>query len=109
MSHRIKELHDYHPFGKSLRSYNFAETERYLFTGKERDAKVGYDYYGARYYDSSIGIFLSVDPLADQFVGWTPYHYVHNNPINLIDPDGRAPMQGGLVIQLIQLQDQQLP
>ena len=33
---------------------------------------------------------MSVDPLADQFAGWNPYHYVHNNPINMIDPDGRS-------------------
>ena len=33
---------------------------------------------------------MFVDPLAEQFVGWTPYHYVHQNPINLIDPTGMA-------------------
>ena len=47
-------------------------------------------YYGARYYDPRISIFVSVDPLAEQFTGWTPYHYVHNNPINLIDPTGMS-------------------
>jgi len=47
-------------------------------------------YYGARYYDPRISIFISVDPLAEQFVGWTPYHYVHQNPINLIDPTGMS-------------------
>lgn len=47
-------------------------------------------YYGARYYDPRISIFVSVDPLAEEFAGWTPYHYVHNNPINLIDPTGMA-------------------
>lgn len=27
-----------------------------------------------------------MDPLAEDFPNWNPYHYVHNNPINLIDP-----------------------
>src|SRR5690606_15572603 len=38
--------------------------------------------------------FTSVDPLAGQFVGWTPYHYVHQNPINLIDPTGMSAENG---------------
>lgn len=33
---------------------------------------------------------MFVDPLAEEFVGWTPYHYVHQNPINLIDPTGMS-------------------
>jgi hypothetical protein len=45
-------------------------------------------YYGARYYDPRISIFISVDPLAEKYPGWTPYHYVHNNPINMVDPTG---------------------
>ena len=63
---------------------------KWKFNGKELDDATGMYYYGARYYDPRISIFVSVDPLAEQFAGWTPYHYVHNNPINLIDPTGMA-------------------
>src|SRR5690606_9413014 len=63
---------------------------KYKFNGKEFDDATGMYYYGARYYDPRISIFVNVDPLAEQFVGWTPYHYVHNNPINLIDPTGMS-------------------
>jgi hypothetical protein len=38
----------------------------------------------------SVQRFLSVDPKADEFPSWSPYNYTLNNPINLIDPDGRA-------------------
>ena len=45
-------------------------------------------YYGARYYDPRISIFVSVDPLAEQTM--TPYQYVHNNPIMFTDPTGMS-------------------
>ncbi|WP_461756527.1 RHS repeat-associated core domain-containing protein [Myroides sp. LJL116] len=44
--------------------------------------------YGARNYDAAIGRWFNVDPLVEKFPNWNPYHYVHNNPINLIDPTG---------------------
>ena len=44
--------------------------------------------YGARNYDAAIGRWMNVDPLAEDFPGWNPYHYVHNNPVNLVDPTG---------------------
>ena len=36
----------------------------------------------------SVQSWLSVDPLADDAPGWTPYRYCFNNPIRLIDPNG---------------------
>src|SRR5690554_3064405 len=58
----------------------------YKFNGKELDDATGMYYYGARYYDPRISIFVSVDPLAEQTM--TPYQYVSNNPIMFIDPTG---------------------
>jgi len=45
-------------------------------------------YYGARYYDPRISIFVSVDPLAEKTM--TPYQYVNNNPIMFTDPTGMS-------------------
>jgi len=46
-------------------------------------------YYGARYYDPRISVWLSVDPLAHKYPNLSPYVFVANNPIMLIDPDGK--------------------
>ncbi len=45
--------------------------------------------FGARMYNSRLGRWLSVDPLANKYPNWTPYHFCKNNAISRIDPDGR--------------------
>lgn len=62
---------------------------KYKFTGKERDTETNLDYFGARYYNSAIALWYSVDPLADMYPSWSPYNYCMGNPVNMIDPDGR--------------------
>ena len=57
--------------------------------GGRLDSETGLYNYGARYYDPSLSIWMGVDPLADKFYSWSPYHYATNNPINIIDYDGR--------------------
>jgi hypothetical protein len=37
--------------------------------------------------------WISPDPLAMKFPNWSPYVYVNNNPIILVDPDGREPIK----------------
>ncbi|HLW42179.1 MAG TPA: RHS repeat-associated core domain-containing protein, partial [Flavobacterium sp.] len=59
----------------------------YKFNGKELDEATQMYYYGARYYDPRISIFVSVDPLAEKTM--QPYIYCANNPILFVDPDGR--------------------
>jgi len=61
------------------------------FTGKELDEETGLYYFGARYYQPSWSIWLSVDPLAEKFPSWSPYNFTMNNPLRYIDPDGRSP------------------
>ncbi len=79
-------LYDYFPYGKQeviSRDGNPNVTQ--AFTGKELDDELGYYYFGARYYDADLGLWISPDP-ARQFV--SPYAY-GPNPINSVDPDGR--------------------
>ena len=66
------------------------------FTGKERDADTGFDYFGARYYASGIGRFLTTDRFAHKYPNLTPYQYAANNPIRFIDVNGDSLNVGGL-------------
>ena len=65
------------------------EYTTYYFSGKELDTETGLYYFEARYYDPRVGIFLTVDPLIDKYPGVSGYAYCMNNPVKLIDPDGR--------------------
>ncbi|GAA0875019.1 hypothetical protein GCM10009118_14270 [Wandonia haliotis] len=85
---------DHYPYGMRMPGRSFisdAEGNRYQFTGHEHDGETGYDYHGARYYNSELGKYMSIDPLAAKFPAWSPYNYVLGNPVMYIDPDGRAP------------------
>ena len=67
---------------------------RFKFTGKERDAESGLDYFGARYYSSVIGRFSSPDPVFASAARvmdpqqWNMYAYGRNNPLSITDPTG---------------------
>ena len=43
----------------------------------------------ARYYNSDLSIWLSVDPLVDKYPNLSPYTYCADNPVRLVDEDGR--------------------
>ncbi len=56
---------------------------------------------GGRYYDSSIGRFMSMDPAMPEpadLHGLNRYAYANNNPLRYIDPDGRSPLDIGFFI-----------
>lgn len=83
----------YNPWGESLYEWNSGTasfSSPYRFNGKELDQETGLHYYGARYYNPTTSVWLSVDPLANEFPHLTPYNFVEGNPIMLNDPDGRS-------------------
>jgi RHS repeat-associated protein len=66
------------------------------YTGKERDQESGLDYFGARYYGSSMGRFMSPDPinlteerLLNPSNTLNKYAYGANNPLKYVDDDGK--------------------
>ena len=83
---------DYYPFGQQVNTVVDAAHDR-RFTGQERDAESGLDYFGARYYHSVAGRFLSVDPVLDSAdptnpQSWNRYTYTFNNPLKYVDKTG---------------------
>jgi RHS repeat-associated protein len=72
----------------------------YKFTDKERDSESGLDYFGARYYSSSMGRFISPDYFANDIDKFNPqslnrYTYARNNPLVYVDPTGEAVQLNG--------------
>jgi RHS repeat-associated protein len=61
----------------------------YLFNDKELDEETGLYYYGARYYDARVSLWLGADPMQEKYPYVSTYAYCVLNPVKLIDPDGK--------------------
>ena len=87
---------EYVPFGEVfIEERNNTWNTPYLFNAKELDEETGLYYYGARYMDPKISMWLGVDPLMEKYPSVTGYCYTMDNPIKFIDPDGRDGMVTG--------------
>ena len=64
-----------------------AGSNKYQYNGKEwnDDFGLGLNDYGFRMYDGAVGRWWVIDPMAERRINVTPYAYVLNNPIRLID------------------------
>ncbi len=95
----IVDDNDFTPWGVLVQGVGVnGSNNHYKFTGKERDQESGLDYFGARYYSSALGRFISSDwsavpapvPYADlrDPQSLNLYSYVRNRPTKVVDEDG---------------------
>ena len=80
---------EYVPFGEVfIEERNNTWSTPYLFNAKEYDEETGMYYYGARYYDPRISLWMSVDRFAEKYPNSTPYAYCLGNPLKFTDING---------------------
>jgi RHS repeat-associated protein len=92
---QVAEYDHFYPFGMQMEALCYSSgadlTNNNLYNGKELQPDYGLQWYdyGARFYDPEIGMWHIIDPMAENYESWSPYTYVANNPIKLIDPNGQ--------------------
>jgi RHS repeat-associated protein len=94
----IEVNYTYRAFGEQLRrlAADGTPTEdvaKYSYGGKELDEEIGLYYFNARYYDATLGRFISLDPIQD---GSNWYVYCSNNPLCFVDPSGLLKLDDSL-------------
>ena len=81
---------EYVPFGEVfIEERNNTWNTPYLFNAKEFDEETGMYYYGARYYEPRLSLWMTVDPKMEKYQNVSAYVYCLNNPLKIIDPDGK--------------------
>lgn len=106
----VSQHMEYFAFGETfVEEHRSSNNSPYKFNGKELDEETGWYYYGARYYDPRISVWLSVDPLAsyDPFQNsehyidgqhnggvynaknLNVYGYTYQSPVVYLDPNGK--------------------
>ncbi len=97
ISANIVETSNYLPYG-GMRVHTGAIESNYKFTDQELDPETGLYYYGARYYDPTIGRFISPDTVVPNFrnpQSFNRYSYCGNNPLIYTDPSGHFRLDFG--------------
>jgi len=90
---------DYHPYGSRLREES-TDSNQAWYTGKHHEKDIGLTYFGARWYDPTIGRFMAIDPVGfkqGNIHSHNRYAYANNNPYLFVDPDGRIGVKAFLI------------
>ena len=87
---QAEEVNHYYPFGALF--VTSSNVQPYKYNGKEAYSQQNLDLYdyGARLYDPLTARFTTSDPLCEKYYHISPYAYCAGNPVNFVDPDGRA-------------------
>jgi large repetitive protein len=86
----VTDRYTYDAFG-SLLEHQGTFGNAFQFAGEQHDSSTGLDYLRARYYDASLGRFVSADPFAGSMtdpMSLHNYQYAHANPVRYTDPTG---------------------
>ena len=75
--------------GKLACTMPSAANRRVKFNAKVFDEETGMYYYGARYYETRLSLWMSTDPSEKKYPRISTYSYCFNNPLSFIDHDGR--------------------
>ncbi len=93
----VKATYAYNPWGQQTTATDPLGTKnKFKYTGEAMDPNTGFYYLRARYYDATMGRFVSRDAfpgLLSQPLTLNRYTYVANNPVKLIDPSGLSPIE----------------
>ena len=85
----ITQYDAYLPYGELLvDEHSSSEEMPYKFNGKEFDEETGLYYYGARYFDPRLSLWMSTDRFAEKYPNSSPYSYCLGNPLGSIDING---------------------
>jgi RHS repeat-associated protein len=83
---------EYEPYGERILRED-SGTNNLWFTGKQEEEDFGISYFGARWYDPSIGRFMAIDPTGfnhKNIQSFNRYAYANNNPYLFTDPNGKS-------------------
>uniref|UniRef100_UPI001CD03D34 RHS repeat-associated core domain-containing protein n=1 Tax=Oscillatoria salina TaxID=331517 RepID=UPI001CD03D34 len=91
----VTDTYTYDAYGNLVASSGSSKSD-YLFAGEQRDGETGLDYLRARYYDPTLGRFISADAYDGSLndpMSLHNYQYAHANPIVNTDPSGYVTIQ----------------
>ena len=104
----VTQVTNYYPFGApyaDATASKGADVQPYKYNGKELDLMHGlntYD-YGARQHDPILARWDRIDPLCEKYYNVSPYNYCLNNPVMLVDPDGKDPDGWGKTLAVAEM------